>query len=168
MPHRPVIDGFEFARAGSRLGGEWPVSDFPRLKDALYADSGTLHYALQGVPEEQGRPALHLSVRATLQLTCQRCLGAMDYELRAESALLLYPSEVELGGPELDAGGPERVVGGKEMAVHDLIEDEVLLSIPLAPRHEQCAARPAGEAEARQKPFAGLRGLLGGKHGLNT
>jgi uncharacterized protein len=51
------------------------------------------------------------------------------------------------------------------MPVHDLIEDELLLALPLAPRHERCAARSAGEAGERHSPFAGLRDLLGGpKH----
>jgi uncharacterized protein len=163
MPHRPVIDGFEFARAGSKLSGDWPVSDFPRLRDALYADRGALHYELEGVPEERGRPALHLAVRGTLRLTCQRCLGALDYDLRARSSLLLYASDAELDESSDDAEGPEKVVGGKEMTVHDLIEDEVLLSIPIAPRHEQCTARAGDAPGARQTPFAGLRGLLDGK-----
>jgi len=168
MPHRPVIDGFEFARAGSKLSGDWPVNDFPRLRDALYADSGALHYELLGVPEEQGRPALHLTVRGTLQLVCQRCLEAMYYELRAQSSLLLYPSEAEMGAAAAEeADGPEKVVGGREMTVHDLIEDEVLLSIPYAPRHERCAGRLAGATEAGATPFAGLRSLLGARRPRN-
>lgn len=163
MPHQPVIDGFEFARAGSKLSGDWPVSDFPRMRDLLYADRGALHYELQGLPEEQGRPALRLQVQGTLQLTCQRCLGPLDYRLSADASLLLYSSEAEIGGLPVEAEGPERVVAGKEMAVHDMIEDEVLLAIPYAARHEQCATRASEEPVARQTPFAGLRGLLGGK-----
>jgi len=69
------------------------------------------------------------------------------------------------------AEGPESIVAGKEMRVLELVEDEVLLAIPIAPRHQACAGgkvAPGGVAEnagTRQNPFAGLRGLMGGsKH----
>ena len=81
MLHRPVIDGLEFARSRGRLSGEWPIADFPRLQGAV--QSGTaLRYELEGVPEEQGRPALRLRVTGTLQLACQRCLGPLEHPLR--------------------------------------------------------------------------------------
>ena len=56
-----------------------------------------------------------------------------------------------------------------EMRVRDLVEDELLLAIPLAPRHERCGGREAqaerGSREKEKSPFADLRGLIGGtKH----
>jgi uncharacterized protein len=163
MPHRPVIDGLEFARTGLNLRGEWPLADFPRLRDALRADSGVLAYEIQGVPEEQGSPALRLRLDGMLQLTCQRCLGALEFPLHVGASLLLAATQAEIDAEPLEADGPERIVAGKEMPVHDLIEDEVLLAIPIAPRHEHCAAQTALAAEERHTPFEGLRVLLNGK-----
>ncbi len=162
MPHQPVIDGFEFARAGSRLSGGWSLGDFPRLREVLREPLGELRYELQGLPELQGRPALQLSVEATLRVTCQRCLGPLELPLRAQATLLLFSGEAEISGSPVEAEGPDSIVAGREMAIRDLIEDEALLAIPLAPRHEQCAMRAGSEAEARRMPFAGLRGMLGG------
>jgi uncharacterized protein len=169
MSHQPVIDGLEFAKAASRLQGAWPVAEFLRLHDALRSTAGTLHYELQGIPEEQGRPALHLRVRGELHLTCQRCLGALEFPLRIETSLRLAATQEEVDAEPLGADGPECIVAGKDMQVQALVEDEVLLAIPIAPRHEACAgaARDAAAdaAGARQTPFAGLRGLMGGtKH----
>lgn len=164
MLHRPVIDGFEFAAAGSRLSGEWPVSDFPRLRDVLHSGRGTLRYELQGVPELQGRPGLRLQVTGTLDLTCQRCLEALEQPLQIDALLLLYAGERDFAAIPVEADGPDRIVGAKDMAVHDLIEEEVLLAIPYAPRHEYCEAGRREEIAARQKPFAGLRSLLDAKH----
>jgi uncharacterized protein len=165
MSHQPVIDGLEFARTGGKLQGDWPIADFPRLRDALQADTGTIRYDLQGVPEEQGRPALKLRLEGTLRLVCQRCLGALEFPLRIETSLSLAATQSEIDAEPLAAEGPERIVAGREMPVHDLIEDELLLAIPIAPRHEHCAERPGAAAEARHTPFAGLRGLMGGtKH----
>ena len=168
MSHQPVIDGLEFAKAASRLQGAWPVAEFPRLHDALRSTAGTLHYELQGVPEEQGKPALRLTVWGELHLACQRCLGTLAFPLRIETSLRLAATQAEVDAEPLEAEGPESIVAGREMQVKALVEDEVLLAIPIAPRHEACAgtARGAGEtAGARQTPFAGLRGLMGGtKH----
>jgi uncharacterized protein len=165
MSHQPVIDGLEFARTGSKLQGSWQVADFPRLRDALHSDAGTLRYKLRGIPEERGRPALHLIVGGTLSLVCQRCLGAMEFPLRIKSSLLLATSQEEIDAEPLQAEGPERIVAGKEMPVRDLVEEEVLLAIPIAPRHEGCAGQAALGKEAVQSPFSGLRGLIGGtKH----
>jgi uncharacterized protein len=50
------------------------------------------------------------------------------------------------------------------MAVRDLIEEEVLLAIPYAPRHERCGAGAGAGAAPRAGPFADLRERLGTKH----
>ncbi|MEW6689481.1 MAG: DUF177 domain-containing protein [Pseudomonadota bacterium] len=166
MSHQPVIDGLEFARTGSKLQGAWPLADFPRLKDALRARSGSVRYELEGLPQAQGRPALRLRVQGKLELTCQRCLGALELPLGIEVTLLLAASQAEIDAEPLEAEGPERIVAGREMPVHDLIEDELVLALPIAPRHERCAARETGEPrEGLSSPFADLRGLMGGtKH----
>jgi uncharacterized protein len=165
MPHQPVIDGLEFARNGSRLQGDWPLADFPRLRESLHTDSGTVRYELQGVPELHGWPALRMRLQGALQLICQRCLGPLEHPLRIESSLLLRATQAEIDAERVEAEGPEQIVAGKEMAVHDLIEDELLLALPLAPRHERCAGRAAAGQGEKHTPFAGLRDLLGGtKH----
>jgi uncharacterized protein len=165
MPHQqPVIDGFEFASAGASKEGDWPLSDFPRLRDLLASAAGEVHYAIEGVRDERGRPGLRLRVRGTLQLRCQRCLEAMPYEVRTDETLVLAASLAEIHAEPADAHAADRVVAGKDMPVRDLVEDELILAVPYAPRHEGCTAGPSPDAEAKPSPFAGLRGLLHGKH----
>jgi len=164
MSHQPVIDGLDFARTGSKLRGAWSVADLPRLRDTLRTDAGTLDYELRGVPEERGCPGLRLKLDGTLQFSCQRCLGALEYPLHIEVLLQLAATQAEVDAEPLGVEGPERIVAGREMPVRDLIEDEVLLAIPPTLRHERCGG---GEQAARegQSPFAGLRGLVAGtKH----
>ena len=108
---------------------------------------------------------LRLKVEGSLQLTCQRCLGALEFPLQMEVALQLAATQEEMDAAPLEADGPESIVAGKEMRVQALVEDEVLLAIPIAPRHEACASDLAGTEGRKQTPFAGLRGLIGGpKH----
>jgi len=163
MLHRPLIDALDFARSGGRLSGDWPVADFPRLQGAVQPGS-VLHYELEGVPEERGRPALRLRVTGKLQLTCQRCLGALEHPLRVDALLLLFGSEGEIDAIPVDAEAPDGIVAAGEMAVRDLIEEEVLLAIPYAPRHEECKAGADVAGTSRTRPFADLRTLLGTKH----
>jgi len=165
MPHARVIDGFEFARGGGSLQGAWPLDDFPRLRDSLHASTGELRYEVRGVPQERGRPALRLRLEGALQLVCQRCLEPLEFPLRLEVSLLLATTQAEIDAEPFAAEAPERIVAGREMPVHDLIEDELLLAIPVVPRHERCTARRAGGDSGKPSPFEALRGLVGGpKH----
>src|SRR5918994_3127621 len=160
MSHQPVIDGFEFASAGATQQGVWPLSNLPRLRDVLANDAGEVAYEISGVRDERGRPSLRIKVRGTLELRCQRCLEPMPFEVQTDETLVLAATLAEIHAEPADAHAPDRVVAGKEMALRELIEDELILAVPYAPRHESCI--PAGAADTAEKisPFAGLRGLI--------
>ncbi len=160
MPQR-YIDGFEFAGTGGTCRGAWPIADLPRLQDIVRGNAGEVEYAVDGIRDSLGRPALRVKVGGVLQLTCQRCLEAMPYRIDTESILVLARNEAEAEAGEIDVEGPDRIVAAQEMPVRDLIEDEVLLAVPVALRHDRCEeARGAGQAKG-SLPFAGLKGLLG-------
>lgn len=165
MPQpQPVIDGFEFAQAGANLRGTWPVRDFPRVSDMLATHAGEVAYELDGVRDELGRPALRLRVDGRLDLRCQRCLEALPYDVRAEELLVLAGTLAEIDAEPADVNSADRVVAGREMPVRDLVEDELILALPYAPRHEACSARAPQDGAQKSLPFAGLRGLMRGKH----
>lgn len=162
--HQPVIDGFEFASAGATQQGVWPLREFPRLRDMLSSGEGEVAYRIAGVRDERGRPGLRLQVSGTLQLRCQRCLEPMPFEVKTDETLVLAASLAEIHAEPADAHGPDRVVAGREMALRELVEDEVILALPYAPRHENCAGAEAGDRVGKTSPFAGLRGMMRGKH----
>jgi len=166
MSHQPVIDGFEFATAGATQEGTLPLSSFPRLQDVLVSNAGDVTYAIQGVHDERGRSSLRVSVRGSLQLRCQRCLGPLAHEVHADALLVLAASQAEIDAEPVGVDAPDRVVAGKEMAVRDLVEDELILTLPYAPRHEGCEAWPeAGDGgERAASPFAVLRSMMQRKH----
>jgi uncharacterized protein len=164
MSHQPVIDGFEFATAGATQEGTLPLGSFPRLQDVLASDAGDVRYAVRGVRDERGRPSLELRVHATLQLRCQRCLAPLAYEVSEQALLVLAGSQEEIDAEPLDVDSPDRVVAAKEMDVRALVEDELILALPYAPRHEGCEARREGSDRKGSSPFAGLRGMMQRKH----
>ncbi len=162
--HHPVIDGFEFASAGATQQGSWPLGDLPRLRDMLASDAGEVAYNVSGVRDQRGRPSLRVRVRGTLLLRCQRCLEPMPLEVQTDETLVLAATLAEIHAEPADAHAPDRVVAGREMALRELIEDELILAVPYAPRHERCSAGGAGEDGEKFSPFAALRGLMRDKH----
>jgi uncharacterized protein len=75
--------------------------------------------------------------------------------LRSELLLAESEREIEAADDEID-----RVLAGNAMDVAQLVEDEVLLALPMAPRHEKCAgSREGAETGGRASPFAELAKL---------
>jgi len=165
MPQpQPVIDGFEFASAGASLRGALPIRDFPRLNDMLARHEGEVACEIEGLRDERGRPGLRLKVRARLELRCQRCLEGLPFEVQADEVLVLAGTQAEIDAEPADVHAADRVVAAKEMSVRELVEDELILALPYAPRHAVCSARASTDAAEKVSPFAGLRGLMRGKH----
>ncbi len=164
MRHLPVIDGFEFASAGATQQGSLPLSGFPRLRDLLVSDAGEVAYEVKGLRDARGRPGLRVRVRGMLELRCQRCLEAMQFEVDEEEMLVLAATQDEIDADPVDTQAPDRILAEKEMAVRDLIEDELILSLPLALRHEECAADAADADGEKPAPFGGLRNLFRNRH----
>ena len=158
----PRIDGFRFAETGDVLRGKCRIAGLGRLQDLLASNAGELDYEFLGTGDEAGRPSIRVRVEGELQLTCQRCLKALAYALRIDELLVLAKSEAEIESQPVDPEKPDRVLGGKEMEVGTLLEDEILLAVPVAPRHEQCSAEagPVKKGGAQASPFSELRGLL--------
>ncbi|HWA36660.1 MAG TPA: DUF177 domain-containing protein [Burkholderiales bacterium] len=159
-----MIDGFEFASAGAMQQGRMPVSGFARLKDQLAADAGEVEYRIEGVLDARERPGLQLQVKGILQLRCQRCLEAMPFEVDETQLLVLAATQAEIDADPADADAPDRVLAGKQMVLRDLVEDQLILALPFAPRHVRCKAAGGVGDEGKVSPFADLRNILRNRH----
>jgi uncharacterized protein len=137
-----------------------PVSGFPRLRDLLASDQGEVQYAVQGTRDERGRPSLQLQVRGNLELRCQRCLEPMPHEVDEDQLLVLAATQDEIDADPTDGSAPDRVLGGRQMSLRELVEDQLILALPYAPRHAGCTAAEEKDEEGTASPFAGLRGML--------
>jgi uncharacterized protein len=160
MSAAAVIDSLEFARAQQQLRGRVEVAELTRLADVLFDTSGTVEYEVRGTRDERNRPHLALAAAGGLHLQCQRCLGLLEYDLRVANTLLLVPRGAEPDEDMDDPDAPDMIEASAELDVVCLIEDEVLLSLPLAPRHSEgtCESRLQGSTEraGQASPFAEL------------
>jgi len=159
MSQGGVIDGLEFARAGTTLAGVLELADFPRLSE-LSCSVARIGYTVRGGVSAQGKPALHLDATGMVELVCQRCLEAVVVPVTVRSELELAESQEAIDVTDDDV---DRVLAGRSMAVAALVEDEVILALPMVPKHAQCPARADDSNRARESPFAALAALKTGR-----
>jgi uncharacterized protein len=158
-----VIDVLEFARSAQQTAGDVAVVSLERLHDVLYDREGILHYEVQGGRDERMRPQLRVVVSGPLHLRCQRCLGLLDYPLHLTNTLVVTPQGSDTPDTADDPDEPDVIEENTELDVRSLIEDEVLLAVPFAPRHAdgECDSAPEADhgADAEASPFAALAAL---------
>ena len=159
MSQRVVIDSLAFARTGGSLQGELPVAGLTRVIDMLTSSAGCLSYHAQGQMGPRDRPQLLLKVNGSLVIRCQRCLEGIDYPVAIHSLLEFVDDEEELTQEEIEDDSKDFLTVQSELDVMDLIEDEVILELPQAPRHDSCALPEAGRQTEKASPFAVLQGL---------
>lgn len=165
MSEQAVVDNLEFARRGAVLQGEVAIAELDRLRDSLLSSQGGIKYTLSGKTGAKGEPLLECSIEGRLVLQCQRCLEALEHPLHIVSALKVVEGVTQFDDIGDEAEGVDSIPASSTMDVLALIEEEILLNLPMSPLHapevcrEQGAAKPAGEE--RTNPFAALAALKG-------
>ena len=161
MSQRVVIDSLVFAREGASLQGELPIASLTRVLDMLADTAGNLGYRVQGQMGPRNRPQLVLQVNGKLSVCCQRCLEGIDYSVNINSLLELVKDEEELTQEEIEDDSKDFLPLQSELDVVELIEDEVILDLPSAPRHDGCTLPDVGGKQEKASPFSVLKGLKG-------
>lgn len=161
-----VIHSVEFAREHGELSGVIPLESMARLQDQLASVESKVTWRLVGGVDKIERPFLHLQVDADIELVCQRCLKTMPFQVSADTVLVQFSDEEKLDEAVAQDDDLEGILFEPELDVEMLVEDEVLLALPYAPRHEKCD--PAGGKEnligkSKPNPFAVLAQLKTGK-----
>lgn len=166
--HLPVtIDPIQLAERGARLTGTLPLKSMPRLAQGSLEGSGDVSVDL-AFEREEGQQVfvMHGTLRVPLRVTCQRCLETMELNLEAAPWLILTKSGARLEPQEGDA---DILMADKPLSLSGLVEDELLLALPMVPMHapDQCTAKvraanvvrgaaPDRAERGRKNPFAVL------------
>jgi len=128
------VDPWRFCRDAQSWEIQSDVAAFPRLAHEF--TQGALFCRVVGRADQRGSLSLHVSISGEAGLTCQRCLGSMPYTVEVERTLYLARNEAEL--ERLDAlPDSDAIKPGETLSMVDLVEDEVLLSLPLAAMHAE-------------------------------
>lgn len=186
-----AFDVFAFCRSEASAQGEIIASELPRIiaETAAEAPEGaaaeTFSYTLQAAVEQEAagpgapgrqRQFLDVTVTGRVWLDCQRCLTVYTEPIATEMRFEVVASDAEAEAAPMDDDDIDVIVGSRQFDLLSLIEDEVLLALPVAPKHKICPSvheslvtgvdgelepeeAPADQEERRPSPFAALASL---------
>ena len=175
------LDVAAFAAEGAALSGRWPGAELSRLAESQSPPQDMalpeVAWAAQGerraVTGSEAELWLTLQLDTHAWLTCQRCLQPFEQPLMLDRRLRFVRGEAQ--AEALDAESDDDVLAlSRSLDLRELAEDELLLALPLVPRHEVCpqplpmavaAEAQADEEAERPNPFAALQALKRGPSG---
>lgn len=144
--------------------GGWPLARFERLREIINDSSGEVTARLR-FGTSAGTRCLDGSIKAELELRCERCLEPVKKHIETgfRFGLVTSEDEAELLPKEFEP----LIITGSEQSLIDLVEDELLLSLPIVARHEEeCSEilqKHKNDGAAQQhthRPFAALKDLM--------
>lgn len=164
------LDIKHFAQSGASASGEMNLADFARVCDELPADTArplpTVSWQAQGqwrnvlgqtVPytqsEVMGQPWLHLVIRTSVARHCQRCLQPMLLPVEVAQDFRFVADEATASAQDEDSN-EDVLVWSRNFNLHELLEDEILLDLPLIPKHEHCPSLSSAAPEITMETSA--------------
>jgi uncharacterized protein len=170
------LDVKEFAEQGATLDGEDQVREHQRLLAETQGLGGAAPVTWSATGElrnprhVQPEIWLHLRAHTVLALTCQRCLAPVDVPLAVQRSFRFVADE-DTAAAQDDDSEEDVLAISRDFDLVELAEDELLMEMPLTPRHVICpvpltlVASDEGfeAADARENPFAMLGKLKTGK-----
>lgn len=166
------LDVRAFARSAGVLAGRAPLSVFARVtQDCLGSAVGlevawTARGELRGDAADQAQVWLYVQATTELPLTCQRCLDAVWTPLVVDQWFRFVANE-EIAAEQDDDADEDLLVLDGEFNLCELLEDELVLALPLIPTHSVCPSQPALSVQdaafdapvGKPNPFAALAKL---------
>ncbi|MGH8446424.1 MAG: YceD family protein [Solimonas sp.] len=172
MPIPQNVKASTAVAQGLAYRGELPLRSLERLRAELVDDSGVLQVALQA-HRSHGRSLLDGTVSGELSLRCQRCDQPYAWPVQLDIGVRLVETEEEEQAVLHEAD--PYLVQDDSLPLREIVEDELLLALPMLPRCESCedivqtgAVQSQPEAKAENgdirrepNPFAALKERLG-------
>lgn len=157
-----VIKLFNFAKKERSLGGVYKISSIPRISEIARNKEDNVKVDLSFYLENNKTPCIKGIINLNIILDCQRCLEALPIELKVDFKLAFVRHEQQAEG--LDSSYELYVIKEEEeLLTIDIITDEILLSIPMAPSHDfDCNLiinKDEVVEESRENPFTILKNI---------
>ncbi len=117
---------------------------------------------MEGYTSPKGRPVLRISLTADLAVRCQRCLGRLPLHLDVRRDVVLVSEAADLDPLEDEDDDTDTIFNAGPLDLDDLLEQEIVLSVPMVPRHPEdaCSVQPAAaKIDEASSPLSALAGL---------
>lgn len=158
LPHR--LNPRRLARERAVLEGDLSIETMERVVPLLHRPSGQVHLRLLFRNARKGRVSIKGDIQTTVEMICQYCLDPVELHIKSTLDLLVRAVD-ETADPADDFD--ELEMTGETVALVDVIEDEILLSLPTVAVHRvDCTSRleyEIREEASGDKPFAMLAQL---------
>lgn len=128
------IDPFRYAEQNLHLDGTIKIADMQRLSTNLSSNSDLVAVDLQFGIDEQRTTFLKGHLETSLALQCQRCMEPFKYEIITDFVLAIVHTLDEINA--LPEQYEPALAKEGQLALRELIEDELILNLPIIPRHE--------------------------------
>ena len=135
------------------------LDDLPRLEEALANADCEIRYEVAARLDPQRRKVVSCIIEGFVFLTCQTTLEAFRHAISIADRLVLVDDESGLPPIEEESDAEDYLVADAPLDVLDLVEDAVLLALPMVPRKPGAAEVKLAAKDARESPFAALAGL---------
>lgn len=140
MSRSVLIDPITFTQHGENIRLNIQVNEFDKRIRSMLADTeGDCCASINGYIDSKQRPTLRLKVVVTLNVICQRCLKKMAFQVKSETRVILCPDQEQLNSILDNLEDTDAVLMESQIDIIKLIEDEIIMEFPYAPKHEQCA-----------------------------
>jgi uncharacterized protein len=133
-PLPSTLDVRKAAVRGSSVSGVVRPQDLPRFRALLAGDDGIIRVELLFSRDEENRYLVRVVVKADVTVTCQRCLEAMAAEVAAENTLAIVWTDEQAA--QLPRQLDPLIVSGESCQLWELVEEELILSLPAFSYHE--------------------------------
>ena len=130
------IDPIKFAKQHAQLNGQLSLHDLPRLQEICDQKNNIAEITLEFNQDTSRIYFISGKIKANLNLICQRCNSVMPYEMNI--SFLLSPVISEERAKNLPKKYEPVFMQDDLVSVYDMIEDEILLALPLVQKHEKC------------------------------
>lgn len=107
-----------------------------RLAGVIGDPEARLTYSLRSLARTDGKPAIELSIAGVASVACQRCLSPMSVDIHSRR-VLVFSRESAFGAVEDESEEEDYLPIDEPIAPLDVVEEEFLLALPWAPRHEE-------------------------------
>lgn len=130
------VNPFKLVEQGRCLAGVMPLQQLPRLVEVALSGTQDITVTLDFTRSVGGRPMIKGHIHGNVVLECQRCMQPVTIALDVpvEVALTTFESDERPEQEGLEAW----LVEDERLFIQDFVEDEILLALPLAAKHEQC------------------------------
>lgn len=129
------IDPIKLADQGCELEGGIALADLKRLDDLLANRDGQVYFQLQFGSDAEGMRVITGQIKAKLVLICQRCNQPMDYPV--DLKLNLSPIVSDKQAAQLPNDYEPLVTNGEPVSLISILEEEILLNLPMIPKHSR-------------------------------